>query len=211
MNIHASKLILIHALYGSVAMKAHESKELESKISTLISHVRGSPDYNKFVRQLTVVQGIMKRTADHMTSIGKLLSRKSTKPREGSLVRLFVYIVVAEGGYSSVLDAISLMLISDGHDLYIVRKFRYAGLSTKDLRQVDMAQKLQFLEKHGFSMVTKDYDKALRNRIAHHEFEVDDRGVVHIGSETVDIGTKLSDLIGLTNSVLNLINKCTHS
>jgi hypothetical protein len=130
------------------------------------------------------------------------MSQKSTEKlssRQKSLFQLFYYLVMTEGTVSGYVDVIAFLLMQDGHDIYDARRMEFVD-DYKELDKVDLYVKLQFLEKHGFNLLTDAIDRELRNCIAHLDFTVYDDGSVinERTGKTIEIEKKISYLHSIT-------------
>lgn len=126
-----------------------------------------------------------------MVDLLKRLS-KSLSHKEITLIAVFSYLIVAEGQICDAINFISYLLVTTGHDLYSLTKRKYVKDNMKEIRKVEMSTKIQFLKHHGFGALIKEYDSTFRNDIAHHNYRVDERGVLWVRGKSVNIASKLN-------------------
>ena len=113
-----------------------------------------------------------------------------------------------EGIFSTRINFLIFILISNGHDLYSFRKRRNAK-TLADIEEVNLGLKLKFLEKHGFkNLITNKVDIKLRNSVAHLFYEIDnDKSIKFDGKRiTQSEYKKLYIKIRHVSYALHLIN-----
>jgi hypothetical protein len=64
------------------------------------------------------------------------------------------------------------------------------------------------LENHNFSIFRREEDQSLRNKIAHHDFCIDDEGVVKIKGKVIDVGDRFGELSSFALKVYYLFCEC---
>ena len=151
---------------------------------------------------------------DDVECVSNLLKRlsefESLSPKEFTLILVFWYLIEVEGFICNLLDFVSYLLVTTGHDLYSLTKRKYMKDNIEEIRKVEMSTKIQFLNHHGFGALTKEYDSTFRNNIAHHNFKIDEKGILWVRGKPVNIGSKLDPLkkiVDLMNEALKEINK----
>ena len=149
----------------------------------------------RFAANIFNSQDEYKAAYDDYTCMGDLLERlrKSgdLSHKEFTLITIFIYLIVVEGQVCDAINFISYLLVTTGHDLYSLTKRKYVKDDMKKIRKVEMSTKIQFLKYHGFGALVKEYDSAFRNDIAHHNYRVDEKGVLWIREKKVSLGSKL--------------------
>ena len=132
-------------------------------------------------------------------------TKKGLSPKQKSLLGLFLYLSLAEGMVSENVQIISFLLILNGHDLYDPRGMEFID-SYRKLDKIDLFVKMQFLERHGFTFITRAIDRNLRNCIAHLEYTVNEDGTIinqKSGEKIQDIDKKLHHL-GCPNTIVTM-------
>lgn len=92
------------------------------------------------------------------------------------------YLVTVELLGTLTVDITILMLVGKGYDLHLEpdSEHRYTRhvTSLEDLESpaMSLSQKLDFLHSNGLTVFTKYIDRVLRNKIAHLEFHIDEKG-----------------------------------
>jgi hypothetical protein len=97
--------------------------------------------------------------------------------KQKSLLNLFAYLVYGEGVFSELVQIIAFILMENDHDIYDPRRMEFVN-TYEHLYKLDLYVKMQFIEKHGFGMLTKSFDRDLRNCIAHLDFVIHDNGKI---------------------------------
>jgi len=120
------------------------------------------------------------------------------------------YHLTAEGQICNYLNYVSYLLVARGHDLFSYTKRKYVKDSMNEIMKVEMWAKIKFLNHCGFDALTKEYDSTFRNDIAHHNYEIDDKGIIWVRGKSVDLAPKLDSslkLLDFMNETLGKIKK----
>jgi hypothetical protein len=112
-----------------------------------------------------------------------------------------------EGNYVSCIDAFCFLLVINGHDLFDLIRRKYVK-SLEEIRNVDVSIKLMFLEEHNFGIFKREKDRILRNKIAHHDFQLDNSGNVSISDAVVDFGPRFNELSSFNSKVFKTLFSC---
>jgi hypothetical protein len=132
----------------------------------------------------------------------RLHKSNNLSSRELVLISLFTYLLTAEGILANFLNYISYLLVATGHDLFSLTKRQYVKADINDIRKVEMSTKIQFLKYHGFDALVKEYDSTFRNDIAHHNYKIDEQGVLLIRGKPVDLESKLTTMTKMCKFVI---------
>ena len=131
----------------------------------------------------------------------------SNNAREIAVAGLLVFLWEYEVNYVLCIDAFCHLLIANGHDLFNGLRQKYVhGL--KDIGIVDVHTKLNFLKEHNFGILSREEDQMLRNKIAHHDFIIDDSGKVFINNKVVDVGSRFNELSCFIHRVFETFCHC---
>jgi hypothetical protein len=131
--------------------------------------------------------------------------RSNRGKREASVARLMAFLWLYEIEYVQCLDVFCYLLISNGHDLFHTIRNKYVK-SLNDVGRVDVYTKLNFLEEHGFGLLRRSIDMELRNKIAHHDFVIDDSGKTLVANKEVDVGARFEDLLSFDSQVYDVFS-----
>jgi len=112
-----------------------------------------------------------------------------------------------EGNYVSCVDAFCFLLVTNGHDLFDLIRRKYVK-SLEEIGNVDIFTKLTFLEEHNFGIFKREKDRVFRNKIAHHDFLLNNSGKVQINNEVVDIGLRFNELSSFNSKVFKTLYSC---
>ncbi len=119
------------------------------------------------------------RKHDYWTNVVLLPAspKANLTPKQKSLLELYAYLVMAEGIFSETIQVIAFILLENHHDIYDpeTRDFvrNYEGLNN-----LNLLEKMQFVEIHGFKFISDACDRDLRNSIAHLRIIVNDDGSI---------------------------------
>jgi hypothetical protein len=127
--------------------------------------------------------------------------------RETAVAGLLAFLWEFEGSYVTCIDAFCYLLVANGHDLFDVIRRKYVK-SLDDIGNVNISTKLQFLEEHNFGIFKRKEDKTLRDKIAHHDFILDDSGKVLINRKVCDVGSRFDELSCFTAKVFATFCSC---
>ena len=120
------------------------------------------------------------------------------------------YLWVYEGAYTFCIDFFCSLLIKKGHDLFDPYIKEYV-FSFKEVQTVQTAIKLKFLKCHNLGIFDRKEDKKLRNKIAHHDFVLDDSGMLKIDGKNIDIGERLTNLLEFLLTVFQVYDNAQKS
>jgi hypothetical protein len=105
---------------------------------------------------------------DYIKEIQQGLEQETLTAKQKSIFNLFVCLSVIEGTFSEIANIIIFMLYQSNG---LKRRYR-------QVRQTNLASKMQFLEENGFGALAKTANRTLRNSIAHLEIAVNADGSV---------------------------------
>lgn len=191
---------------------ANEMQKLKSKIVKMICgnletmQARDTASKRLYMKNLTNFQDINSAAIGDILCVSTLRLRlsdsQSLSSKETTLIDIFWYLIEAEGVICNFLNFISFELVVMHHDLYSFVRRRYVNGDFEGIRKIEMSSKIQFLKKHGFSLLTKEYDSTFRNDIAHHNYKVDEDGVLWVRGKPIDLSSKVGSLM----KILDFIN-----
>ena len=145
-------------------------EELNSKLAALLQKVVE-------IEKLFEVSANVSRNMEYWVEIWNLSTSSAINltPKQKSLQELFLYLVLSEGVFSELVQAIVFILMENHHDIYNPERMKFVE-NYEELDKVTLFVKLQFIRKHGFEFIADAIDRKLRNSIAHLEFIVKDDG-----------------------------------
>lgn len=176
-------------------------KEINSRLTLLLQKVVKKESLNK----LCEVHVNMDRNIDYWLEIWNVFTSPAAnlEPKQKSLLELFLYLVLSEGIFSEIIQAISFILIENHHDIYDPQHMKFVE-NYEGLDRVTLYIKLQFIKKHGLEFIADAVDRKLRNCIAHLKFVVNDDGSIldtRTGKLTKDLRKK-TDYLGCICAVI---------
>jgi hypothetical protein len=110
------------------------------------------------------------------------ISSGTTEPKLKTALTVLLYLTEIELLGTSYIDFVILLLTAQGIDLHLESddKHRYTRhvTSPEDLESSSLSLhvKLDFLKSNGITFFEKCIDRELRNRIAHADFDIDEKG-----------------------------------
>lgn len=189
----------------------------------------GSPGYRSFKESYEFFATKMQKTHEQNLMILKivldfvsLLSKSDGKEnknsisemsepsmkRTGCLMNIFIYLSCVEVCATPFMDLVILLLASQGQCFHIPpdRDHHYhrhaSSLKDLDSPTISLSAKLAFLKESGFTLFSDVIKPSLRNKIAHMDFEIDDAGVLWVGSKRKK--TKINIQMEITHVLANL-------
>ena len=144
---------------------------------------------------------------DKVSSVLIDLVQSTKEKQKKTPVLMAGYLWIYEGFYTFCVDFFCHLLIKKGHDLYDEFKRRYI-FSFEEVQSVNTGTKLKFLKWHKLRIFERPQDKKLRNNIAHHNFVLDNSGVLKVDGKTVDIFERYKDLLDFVIAVLQVYEDC---
>lgn len=130
--------------------------------------------------------------------------RKKLSLKEQAVIFLSLqYLPIVEGAFSPEINFLILTLIVNGHDFY------WSGEKVNSLTTIEKAslsEKIKFIEKHGFEIITAKCDPKLRHSIAHLFYKIKDNGEIYVQGVKKDISLIHRNLRDISFT-MNLIRK----
>lgn len=165
------------------------------------------PEHGDFAKHviLNTFDRINDPTMDVLATL-RIIHGNNNK-RETAVAGLLAFLWEFEGSYVTCIDAFCYLLVANGHDLFDIIHRKYVK-SLDDIGNVNISTKLQFLEEHNFGIFRRKEDKNLRDKIAHHDFILNDSGEVRINRKLYDVGSRFDELTGFTHKVFTTFCSC---
>jgi len=166
-------------------------EELNSKLAPLLQKLVA-------IEKLLEVSADVRRNMEYWKEIWNLSTSPAVNltPKQKSLQELFLYLVLSEGVFSEIIQAIVFILMESHHDIYNPERMKFVE-NYEELDKVTLFVKLQFIQKHGFEFIANAIDRKLRNSIAHLGFIVNNDGSIvdrKTGKITKDVREKTDSL-----------------
>lgn len=187
------------------------AKKLKVRIFPLLenAHIRLGYRFHKAVVEQRRAIDIRLENSESVQLVLKKLPPALFSMREGKAISLHLeYLTLVEGFFATQVDFLIFTLIANGHDLYSFRKGKYVE-KLNDIEEVNLAFKLKFLKRHGFSFITSKVNVKLRNSVAHLFYQIDKNGTIRFGKQKIterEYGRLCNDLRDVTFGIL-LVNK----
>ncbi len=199
----------LQPIYTESKGKFHESL-VAMKISEQLAPIVYCKDELKRANVLDDLQELINKHRKAGSYVDLLMKQadEMKNPVTKSLLQLSTYLWLFEGSYAAfVIDSICLLLVANGHDLYFDRESKYAK-SLKEIEAISIDYKLKFLEEHEFSLIVKNTDRKIRNKIAHHDFVLENDGVILIEKKVVDIKSLTTSLRDTIDEFQSAFKRC---
>jgi hypothetical protein len=134
---------------------------------------------------------------------------KTTTKRETTTISILIFLWTYESYYALCVDLFCHLLTVCGHDLFDSNsnKRKYA-VSFEDIGNVGIYTKLHFLKEHNFGMFERKKDRTLRNKIAHHDFSLDNLGALKVEGMEINIFQRQRALMKFTSRVMKAFMEC---
>lgn len=127
-----------------------------------------------------------RETSDTLKDLKVARVLQELSPKAKSMSKLLVYLGLVESIGTTLIDLVLMLLIANGEEMHITRGPGIKHVSTpKELRKLDLAYKLYFLESHQLGYFAKLIDRNLRNDIAHLKFEIEENGAIRDSNKNV--------------------------
>ena len=153
----------------------------------------------KMVQSMEQLSGFIMAMRKSLPSLSEVERKLQFKSAE--FLAAIVYLVSVEVIGNAFVDRALLLLIASGCDLHLEPDFehRYVrhATSLEDLESpsLSLSTKLDFLECNGLPFFSKWIDRTLRNKIAHLDFTIDEKGNFRIGQKRSDLEQKRNTFI----------------
>ena len=176
-----------------------ESKALAEKLRKLVrdswkyQNIESLKDWEIFVRKNWSIIKSLK-------VIQKSFEAKGGSEYEKAFTRLIFYLFAAEGGFTNYMNLVCFLLTLQGHDLYNYFNGKFA-CSINEIAKVESLTKERFLDKHGFGLFNKGWDRKMRNSIAHYDFDIEDNGTTKIEGNPTDVKKKVRQMLSFLAQV----------
>jgi len=170
-----------------------EYQQLVLKLKPLVESIYPSSETKEFQESLKTLQVRFKRSGERMLIL-KEDSKADYDSQLNTLRKAFVFLALFETTVTNMLNCLVFLLIRNHHDFFVQLKRKYAE-TLKDLDEsYGLAEKLNFLNLHGFSFLTENINNPLRNKIAHMDFDIEGKGVIIVKNKKYDLKTEIVKL-----------------
>lgn len=159
-------------LLDDLQIKKQFREEFHSKLGSLVKNGY-SVDW---IARLVVELVSLRRGNEYAMELTNLTSKTKITEKQRSLLLLFSYLQLSEGVFAKCVELIAFVLLKNGYRLY---KSKTQLVTTfEELEEKTVHSKLKFIKDNGFEEITNEYDKDLRNCIAHLKFVVNNDGSI---------------------------------
>ncbi len=140
---------------------------------------------------------ITKKQNDEMSAWHKAIMRITQAIRGLNEYSTFfvatIFLSAYEINYVSTLDRVCFLYIKNGHDLYDSLHNKFAK-NFDDIGKLNTFVKFQFLKEHGLSILVRENDNELRNKIAHLDFSIESEGKIRVRNDIINVSERLVEL-----------------
>lgn len=183
-----------------------EWEELKSEMKKQLRIYLDSPKFKSNVEKVNPASSeLVMHLQDMSTLMG--MTKREDGGREIATILVAVFLWNYETFYMFFVDYFCHVLVANGHDLFNSFKRKYA-VSFADIGEVDAATKLGFLDEHNLRGFNRKQDRELRNKIAHHDFLLDETGKIRIDGVEINVFSRHQDLMNFVIKVLFTFCEC---
>jgi hypothetical protein len=177
-----------------------EKNSLETQFANLYGKMLDKSG-NKENRD-TLIETYNRRMLAHknIRCLLKLVKNSTESEYDDSLIHASCFLLTFEGTYVPMIDSIIFLLVLDGHDLFDPLREKYAH-SFEQLSPIDISIKFKFLKEHEFEGLIRQDDSELRNKIAHHSFQISGKNMITIKGTQYNIDDRLKGLLRFTRDI----------
>jgi len=173
--------------------QTREFRLLIEKLKPLMESILSSSEKKNMLQNfLGQSRGRFEKSAQRLR-----LFKEDSKADYGSqlntLRKAFLFLALFETTVTNIVNCMVFMLMLNGHDIFMPYHRKYAE-SFDDLDKLFLAEKLDFLNFHGFSFFTEHINRSLRNKIAHMDFDIEGKGVIIWEGQKYNLQTELTKL-----------------
>jgi hypothetical protein len=194
--------------WNSDNMNEEEITALKLELNKHISQIIKSPNFTKntniFINNL---YHFALHGSENINTILDVAEKVKADKRKAITCLMASYLWTYESIYVLAIDGLCYLLCLGGHDLFDANRKDYVS-SYDDIKNVDIYSKTKFLKNHNFNMVERKEDRLVRNKIAHHDFDLDSSGVLRMANKEVNICSMQSELLSFSRETLNIITEC---
>lgn len=163
------------------------------KLKPLVEEIQSTSEKKSKLHDFNKISAVRFEKSGQRMRLFKEDSRADYDSQLNTLRKAFVFLALFETSVTNVVNCIVFLLMLNGHDFFIQYVKKYAS-SLDDLDDSTLAEKLDFLNFHGFSFFTKGINKSLRNKIAHMDFDIEGKGVVILKEQRFDLVKEILNL-----------------
>lgn len=184
--------------------------EVRNELSPLLADL--SPDHSAFIlflnhalkfkkrlEQSAKVLDILGEISDHLAK--SKFASDGSQEKHASLLGAFCYLMFVESLGSLIVNLVLLLLVGRGYHLHLEPDYKHRYIrhaaSLEDIESpiLPLSVKLDYLKSNEFPFFSKWIDRKLRNKIAHLDYEIDDKGIFFIlengGTKEVNLDPKI--------------------
>jgi hypothetical protein len=180
------------------------SKEIESiktEVSKQLEQLANSPTVMKHALKISGVISDIQEMNFNAQMVLQIAEKAKVNEREFTLMKSIAFLYSFEGAYTSCIDLLCYILIANDHDLHNYFQRKYV-ITIDDIENVDFSTKVGFLKFRHLSVVNRDEDRILRNKIAHQDFLINETGELLVEGKKVDIANRLITLLDFITALL---------
>lgn len=200
----SSEMTTLKSTCEQFGLKYKEFKDVRSKLALLLKEISTE---DKVLNTLSETIDDVKKGIEYILELGKVIDVEKITPKQDTLLTLLIYLWESEGIFSVLVQLIASILTENGHDIYDPLRMKFVK-KYNELEKVSLFVKLQFIEEHGFQVITGSFDRELRNCIAHLRFTVKDNGAIDKSTggklEKKDFGKKNKKLMGICCAIIDI-------
>ena len=189
-------------------MESQELAQLKSEVKKHLLTFMQSPKCSESLKIINdEIASFFDYGKDDIDILLDVATDKTTNKRETITILILIFLWTYESYYALCVNSFCHFLTVCGHDLFDSIKRKYA-VSFEDIGNVDIYTKLKFLEEHNFRMFKRKQDRTLRNKIAHHDFSLDNSGIFKVEGVEINIFQRQKALMKFTSQAMKALMEC---
>lgn len=148
-----------------------------------------------------------RETSEVLRDLRTERTMEKLSPKTRSMLKLLTYLGLAESLGGALIDMGLVILIASGKDMHIGGGRGIMHVSKmKELRELNLAYKMRFLDNHKLGYFAKVIDRQLRNDIAHLKFEIKADGtILNSSGQVVNIDDTISGFWARVSTIISFL------
>ena len=170
-----------------------EYEILKKRLSRLVSRIPLSYVDNQelFEKNKQEITDRWKRAVEISETLRDLKSVTHQDDRLKSMSKMLAYLGLVESLGATIVDMVLIVLMINGEEVHSRGAYTHHIKSFEELRDLDLAFKLDFLKDEGFNF-NEIINRNLRNDIAHLKFTISETGDIRTNNNPVDINLEIT-------------------
>lgn len=122
-----------------------------------------------------------KRISEILRDMKNLDASATILPKFRAMNKMLVYLGLVESLGVSLADIVLVLLIANEKEVHTESRSSRHVARIKELEDIELGYKMAFLKEEGIEIFSRFINKTTRNKIAHLDFTIDDKGIITSG------------------------------